>query len=313
VDEEAAVDVANRRSNMTSTSSKLSRATTGLAFAGVLALIACPVLAQKTYPSPAAAADALVDGIARHDTEAVKASLGNDYRKLLPVEGIDSEDVTGFLEAWAQRHRIVQQTPDRALLEVGTNGWTLPIPIVKRGSGWVFDTVAGRDEIRARRIGRNELAAILVSLAYTDAQEEYFARDRDGDGVPEFATRGLSTPGKRDGLYWPARSGEASSPLGPLFAHATPGQPFHGYVYKILSAQGKDAKGGAKSYLRNGQMTEGYALVAWPAKYGETGVMTFIVNRDGVVHQKDLGPDTATAARAIAAYNPDASWQRVGK
>ena len=165
--------------------------------------------------------------------------------------------------------------------------------------------------MRIRRIGRNELAAIQVALAYTDAQEEYRARDWDGDGVKEYAKRGLSSPGKHDGLYWASLPGEPESPLGAEFADAKPGQPYHGYLYRILTAQGKDAPGGARSYIRNGHMTEGYALVAWPAKYDDTGVMTFIVNQDGVVYQKNLGPNTDAAARAIGAYNPDASWTKV--
>ena len=165
--------------------------------------------------------------------------------------------------------------------------------------------------MRTRRIGRNELAAIQTALAYTDAQEEYYAKPRTGDGVRQFATRALSTPGKHDGLYWSSLDDEEESPLGPEFADARVGQPYHGYAYRILTAQGPDAPGGAKSYVRNGRMTEGYALIAWPAKYDDTGVMTFIVDRDGIVYQKNLGPDTTAAANTITAYNPDASWQRV--
>ncbi len=200
---------------------------------------------------------------------------------------------------------------DKAFLGVGTHGWTLPIPIVKTAGGWRFDTPGAVEEMRVRRIGRNELAAIQVALAYTDAQEEYHARDWNGDGVKEYARRPLSSPGRRDGLYWASLPGEPESPLGAGFADAKPGQPYHGYLYKILTAQGKDAPGGARSYLKDGRMTEGYALVAWPAKYDDTGVMTFIVNQDGVVYQKDLGPGTAAAARAINAYDPDAGWSKV--
>jgi hypothetical protein len=165
--------------------------------------------------------------------------------------------------------------------------------------------------MRTRRIGRNELAAIQTVLAYTDAQEEYFSKDRNGDGVKEFAQKALSTAGKRDGLYWASLSYEEESPLGPEFADAKADQPYHGYAYRILTAQGKDAPGGAKRYIKNGRMTEGYALIAWPAKYDDTGVMTFIVDRDGIVYQKDLGPGTSAAARAITAYNPDSTWTRV--
>ena len=282
------------------------------ALAGALAM-ASLTFAQTAYPTPELAADALVDGIARHDGDAIKMVVGPDYGTYLPVDDIDPEDVTNFLAAWAQAHTIVQAGSDRAYLGAGKNGWTLPIPIVKTAGGWRFDTRAAPDEMRVRRIGRNELAAIQVALAYTDAQDEYHSRDRNGDGVLEYAMRGLSSPGKRDGLYWASLPGEAESPLGAEFADAKPGQPYHGYVYRILTAQGKDAPGGAKSYVKNGRMTEGYALIAWPARYGDTGVMTFIVNQDGVVYQKNLGSETEAAARAISAYNPDASWTKAAQ
>lgn len=280
------------------------------AVVGTLALAALAT-AQNTYPTPEAAAEALVDGIARHDGDAVKAAIGPDYKKYIPVGSIDPEDVTNFLEAWARAHAIVRASDGKAFLGAGNNGWTLPIPIVKAGNGWRFDTKAAPDEMRVRRIGRNELAAIQVALAYTDAQDEYRARDWNGDGVREYARRGISTPGKRDGLYWASLPGEPESPLGAEFAEAKPGQPYHGYLYRILTAQGKDAPGGARSYIKNGRMTEGYALIAWPAKYDDTGVMTFIVNQDGIVYQKNLGPNTAAAARAINTYNPDATWSKV--
>jgi hypothetical protein len=272
--------------------------------------LAPSALAQNAYPTAEAAANALVDGIARNDGDAVKAAVGADYRKYIPVGSVEPEDVTNFLAAWASAHTIVSAGPDKAFLGVGKNGWTLPIPIVKTTDGWRFDTKAAPDEMRARRIGRNELAAIQVALAYTDAQEEYRARDWNGDGVLEYAKRPLSSPGKRDGLYWASLPGEPESPLGAEFADAKAGQPYHGYLYKILTAQGKDAPGGARSYLKNGRMTEGYALIAWPAKYADTGVMTFIVNQDGIVYQKNLGPNTDAAARAIGSYNPDASWSK---
>jgi len=268
-------------------------------------------VAQNAYPTPEAAAEALVDGIARHDRDAIKAVAGSDYEKYFPSSKTDPEDVTNFLEAWARAHKIVPAGSDKAFLGAGNNGWTLPIPIVKSAAGWRFDTKAAPEEMRVRRIGRNELSAIQVALAYTDAQDEYRQRDWDGNGVKEYARRGLSTPGKHDGLYWASLPGEPESPLGPEFADAKPGQPYHGYLYRILTAQGKDAPGGAKTYVKNGRMTEGYALVAWPAKYDDTGVMTFIVNQDGIVYQKNLGPGTDAAARAISAYNPDASWQKV--
>ena len=270
---------------------------------------AAPAIAQKIFPTPEAAADALVDGLARHDDDAVRLVLGPDYRQLMPLDAISEADRTNFLAAWAQGHRIERDGANTRLAL--SDGWTLPIPIVKTGTGWRFDTTAAPDEMRVRRIGRNELAAIQVALAYTDAQDEYRARDWNGTGVREYARRGISTPGKRDGLYWASLPGEPESPLGAAFAEAKPGQPYHGYLYKILTAQGQDAPGGARSYVKNGRMTEGYALIAWPAKYDDTGVMTFIVNQDGIVYQKNLGPNTAAAARAINAYNPDPTWSNV--
>ena len=280
--------------------------------AAVAALLAVApwTLAQSAYPTPEAAADALVDGIARHDGDAIKAAIGPDYRKYIPAASVDPEDITSFLEAWARAHKIVPAGNDRAYLGAGTKGWTLPIPIVKSAAGWRFDTKGAPEEMRIRRIGRNELAAIQVALAYTDAQKEYQQNDRNGDGVREYAMHALSTPGKHDGLYWASLPGEPESPLGAEFADAKVGQPYHGYLYRILTAQGKNAPGGARSYVKNGRMTEGYALVAWPAKFDDTGVMTFIVNQDGVVYQKNLGAGTDAAARAIKAYDPDSSWQK---
>ena len=280
--------------------------------AATLTLATAPiVLAQQAYPTPEAAADALVDAIARHDGDALKNVVGPDYRKFIPAASVDPEDVTNFLEAWAKAHKIVPAGADKAFLGAGTKGWTMPIPIVKSPAGWQFDTHAAPEEMRVRRIGRNELAAIQVALAYTDAQKEYYARDRNGDGVLQYATRGLSSPGKHDGLYWASLPDEPESPLGAEFAEAKVGQPYHGYLYRILTAQGKDAPGGARSYLKNGRMTEGYALVAWPARYDDTGVMTFIVNQDGVVYQKNLGANTAALVRSINAYNPDSTWSKV--
>jgi len=280
--------------------------------AATLVLAVAPLaFAQTAYPTPDAAADAFVDAIARHDGDALKTVIGPDYRKYLPVAGRAPEDVTNFLEAWGRAHKIVPAGNDKAFLGAGTRGWTMPIPIVKTAAGWRFEPSAAPEEMRIRRIGRNELSTIQVALAYTDAQKEYHERDRNGDGVLQYATRSISTPGKHDGLYWATLPDEPESPLGAEFADARRGQPYHGYLYKILTAQGKDAPGGARSYMKNGRMTEGYALIAWPDKYDDTGVMTFIVNQDGIVYEKNLGPGTDAAARAINAYNPDSSWSKV--
>jgi hypothetical protein len=311
----AAADAGDNRERKDMKTNRTSPHTIAVALsAAILAsslAVAPTASAQKAYPTPQAAADALVDGIARHDDEAVKTAIGADFRKYIPVGTVSSEDVTNFLAAWAASHGIQQDGAERAYLQAGTHGWTLPIPIVKTGAGWKFDTKAAPQEMRKRRIGRNEIAAMQVALAYTDAQEEYYGRNPDRQSRKHYAMRGLSTPGKRDGLYWPALPDEPESPLGPGFADAKPGQAYHGYLYRILTAQGPAAPGGAKSYVNNGLMTDGYALVAWPEKWNETGVMTFIVSKDGSVYQKDLGPGTAAAAKAIAAYNPDATWEKV--
>jgi hypothetical protein len=283
----------------------------GAAVLAGMVLLASPVSAQKAYPTADAAANALVDGLARNDDGEVKVVLGADWKKYIPAESAHADDVTNFLEAWAKGHKIVPAGADKAWLEAGTHGWTMPIPIVKTAAGWHFDTKAAPDELRTRRIGRNELNVINVVLAITDAQDDYARYDRDRDGVKQYAQKILSSPGKRDGLYWPTLPGEPASPLGPIGSDAKRGEAYHGYHYRILTAQGKDAPGGARSYIVNGHMTGGYALVAWPAQWGDTGVMTFIVDKNGLVYQKDLGTKTDAIARAMKEYNPDSTWQKV--
>jgi len=273
-------------------------------------LLPLGAFAQKAFATAHAAAEALVDGVARNDDDAVKLVLGADYARVLPLKGLDREDQLSFLAGWAQWNGIAQRDERTAFLEIGASRWSLPIPIVKGARGWAFDTRGAEAELRTRRIGRNELDAMKVSLAYTDAQEDYYRADPDRDGVKAFATRLLSSPGRRDGLYWPTLQGEAPSPLGPLLALPVPGQSYKGYHYRILTAQGAAAPGGAKSYLRDGRMTEGFALVAWPARYGDTGVTSFIVSRDSVVYEKDLGARTDAIARAMKAYDPDPSWSK---
>jgi hypothetical protein len=307
------VTVVNRETDMKTKSSaqRLPRMAFGIALTAGFLAFAPAAYSQAVFATPAAATDALVDGIARSDEAKVKTVLGADYKRYIPDSASAYADQLSFLEAWSRGHKIIDTGNGKAMLEVGTNGWTLPIPLVQSASGWRFNTRAAPAEMRTRRVGRNELAAIQVALAYTDAQEEYFAKDPDGKATKHFALRVLSSPGKRDGLYWASLPGEAQSPLGPDFADARPGTAYHGYLYRLLTAQGKDAPGGAKSYMRNGLMTDGYALIAWPVRYGDTGVMSFIVNRDGVVYQKNLGPGTDAAARKVTTYNPDASWTKV--
>jgi hypothetical protein len=265
--------------------------------------------AQKVFATPEAAAGALVDSLARHDDAQLAVVLGRDYRRLLPASDVTDGDRTDFLAAWARGHRIVRSGDSGAKFELA-DGWTLPIPLVRGTAGWTFDTTAAADEMRTRRIGRNELAAINAVYAYVDAQREYATQDRNGDSVLEYAQRILSTAGKRDGLYWPTAAGEAPSPAGPLLDTTDLKDGYHGYRFRILKGQGPAARGGARSYVdRAGRMTNGFALVAWPARYGETGVMTFIVNHDGVVYQKDLGPSTAAVVAAMKRFDPAPTWQ----
>jgi hypothetical protein len=199
------------------------------------------------------------------------------------------------------------------LVAVGENGWTLPIPVTRSAAGWRFDVAAGADEMRTRRIGRNELSAINAVYAYHDAQREYAERDHDGDGELEYAQRIVSTPGEQDGLYWAALEGEDTSPLGPLFGLEEPGTGYHGYRFRILTRQGKDAPGGAYDYLRDGSMSAGFGLIAWPVRYGDTGIMSFMVSHDAVAYEADLGPETDAAARAIQAFAPSSPWSRLGE
>jgi hypothetical protein len=286
------------------------RVVAALTVAAALAFPA-PARAQQAFASPEAAAKALVDAIATSDADALRKVLGADWKRYIPTADIDQEDVYAFLAAHAKSNKVLRDGADKARLAVGPSDWTLPIPIVQQGGVWRFDTRAGADEMRTRRIGRNELAAVQGALAYYDAQKEYATADRNGDGVLEYAQLIISTPGRRDGLYWAALAGEPESPLGPLFGDDGPGDGYNGYRFRILKAQGPNARGGAYDYRIRGRMTGGFALVAWPVKYGDTGVMTFIVNHDGQVFEKDLGPGTDAAARAMTRFDPDKSWQKV--
>jgi hypothetical protein len=269
---------------------------------------------QKTFDSPEAAMDAFGDAVATSDEDALKSIFGNDFRTYFPPVG--AEGRYRFLAAWYKSHTIKPEGDAKALVVVGDDGWTLPIPIVKTAGGWKFDTRAGADEMRIRRIGRNERAVMQVMLAIYDAQREYATRDRNGDGVLEYAAKFRSAPGKMDGLYWPNKADEEASPLGPAVAAAraagsSDAAGYYGYRYKILTSQGKNAPGGAYDYVARGRMIGGFAAVAWPAKYGDTGVMTFIVSHDGVVYQKDLGTNTATLASGMTRFDPDTTWQKV--
>ncbi|HSO80186.1 MAG TPA: DUF2950 family protein, partial [Chromatiaceae bacterium] len=227
--------------------------------------------------------------------------------------------------AWFVEHaqisaQIEDETGDSALLVIGPDDWPFPIPLAKDDQGWFFDTAAGLEELLNRRIGLNEIYTLAALRAFVEAQREYAALDPLGQGTPVFADRILSSEGKRDGLYWPTQPGEPASPLGPLVAEAVGAgygaspagegpRPFHGYLYKILTAQGDQAPGGAMSYFKEGRLTQGVALLAWPARYGHSGIMTFLVNHKGLVYEQDLGEDTGALAAAIDAYNPGEGWR----
>jgi hypothetical protein len=278
---------------------------------------------QKTFSSAEEAVGAAVTAAKSNDAKellAIFGPLGNEL--LFSGDAIaDNQRRTEFLAAYAEKNRLISQG-ENTILVIGKDDWPFPIPLVKRENGWVFDTAKGKEEILNRRIGQNELNVIQVTLAYVDAQREYAMKDHDGDGLLEYAQKFRSDPGKKDGLYWPSTSGEEQSPLGQLVARAVKEgyaqnktsdkpSPFYGYFYRILTAQGKSAAGGAYSYLVNGSMIGGFALVAYPAEYGNSGVMTFIVNHDGKIFQKDLGKNTAAVASAMKEYNPDQSWVEV--
>ena len=268
-----------------------------------------PELGQSIFSSPDLASRALVQAIADHDKEAMNKILGEDHKQILSIDEVDPADRDNFLAAWSRSHTLIEESENRQVLAIGENNWTLPIPLVRQGSGWYFDVDAGAERMRIRRIGRNELAAMQAVLAYYDAQIEYAEQDRNSDGRLEYAQKLISTQGKQDGLYWEAAAGESQSPLGHLFAETTPGNAYYGYHYRILTSQGEHAQGGAYPYILGGRMIGGFALVAWPAEYGDSGVMSFLVSHDGLVYEQDLGPDGAATASAMNVFDPTPDWQ----
>ncbi|MCX6630186.1 MAG: DUF2950 domain-containing protein, partial [Candidatus Solibacter sp.] len=276
---------------------------------------------QKTFPTPNAAMTALIAAVKAHTPEQVMAILGPELEAFNATrdKAQDEMDRQLFLEG----SRIVKlekqgDDPNTVIAYLGEIEWPFPAPLVKTSTGWKFDGKAAVEESKDREIGRNELAAIDACQAYVDVQLDYFSSDRQGDGYLQFAQKINSTPGKFDGLYWSNASGEDVSPLGPFAAEAAGAEsdlsvkplPLSGYYFKILTAQGDAAAGGARSYLVNGRMLAGFALVAWPAEYGVTGGSTFLVNQQGIVYQKDLGPDTEQIARTMSQFNPDSTWTK---
>lgn len=278
--------------------------------------------AQQRFDTAQAAFEALVAAAKANDRKTVLAILGPKAQDIVssgdPVE--DANTKKQFLDAYDAKHSFVTEDGKPATLLIGNEDWPFPIPVVQKDGKWQFDAAAGRDELLARRIGRNELAAIQASLAYYDAQNEYADLYKDGMGQPIYAQRIISSPGKKDGLYWPAAQGEPDSPLGETVAAATKQgykvgagpTPFHGYYYKVLTKQGPSAPGGAVDYVVRGNMIGGFGLLAYPAEYGNSGIASFVVNNDGVVFEKDLGPDTAKTAASMTSFNPDKTWKKAG-
>ncbi|WP_245973815.1 DUF2950 domain-containing protein [Bosea caraganae] len=276
--------------------------------------------AQQSFNAPEAAAEALVKAVRGDDVKGARALLGRGGDDILSSgdEIADAALRKRFVAAYDAQHKVTT-SGDKATLIVGQEDFPFPIPLFRKGERWQFDTAAGRQEILFRRIGRNELDAIQVCLAYVDAQNEYADKDRTGSGRGVYAQRVVSRPGQKDGLYWASSQGGDASPLGELAARAAAEgylidggpAPFHGYYYKILTRQGPAAAGGTLNYVVGGKMIGGFALLAYPAEYGNSGVMTFMINHAGTVYQKDLGLQTADRAKRIASFDPDSSWKKV--
>jgi hypothetical protein len=293
-----------------------------------IAFCAMPVVStgaeQKTFATPDEAVDALLTALKADDDAALVAIFGDTHKALVvtPDRAASSANRAKAVAAMQTYRLLEEQGKDRRVLLIGDQAWPLPIPLVRAGERWRFATEEGEDELINRRIGANERSAIRVLRAYLDAQKDYAARDRTGDGVLQYAQRLGSTPGKHDGLYWPADAakGEEASPFGPLVAESAAylkghvaGDPYRGYHFRILTRQGKSARGGPYSYVINGRMIAGFAMVAYPAQYGESGVMTLIVSHNGKVFEKDLGKNSAAIGAKMDAFDPGAGWHEVAQ
>ena len=280
---------------------------------------------EQTFATPEAAVSALEIAAKNRDTNAMHTIFGPTGQDLVSPDAVQAtQEFEAFVNRLSEKTELVRRSESNCVLQLGADAWPFPIPLVKVDGQWRFDSEAGRQEVLNRRVGRNELGALAVCRAYVNAQREYAAKDRDGDEVLEYARRLRSTPGNHDGLYWPLRAGDEQSPLGPLIAAARvegyrrqarimtdQPSPYHGYDLKILTKQAKHAPGGKYDYVINGHMIGGFALVAWPAEWGNSGVMTFIVNQQGKIYEKSLGPNTAALARAMTRYEPDSGWSLV--
>ena len=291
-----------------------------------VSLAAQPCPAQRVFSSPEEVRQALIAAIKVNDEEAVRAIFGPVACELEPGDPVEqASEFKHFAQHVLEGAELVKEGETRFTLVIGAKKWPFPVPIVKKGDTWIFDTEAGREELLNRRIGHNELLAINACRAYAEAQREYYNMpEPDGVQIPKYAQHMISSPGRKDGLYWPTADGEKESPLGPLVAKAkeegymgergageSGPRPFHGYYFRTLKRQGPSAPGGEFSYIVNGNMVAGHALVAYPARWGVSGVMTFIVNQRGRVYQKDLGPKTEEIARKMEAYDPDQTWRMV--
>ena len=288
-------------------------------------LMAQGCASQATFDSADQAADALVAAARTQDAGQLAKVLGPESDEIISSGDAvaDKNLLDNFLKAYDEKHQLVAGKDGAMTLEVGNSDWPMPIPIVQEDGKWRFDTEAGKEEILNRRIGRNELSAIQTCLAILDAQREYITMARNADGLGEYAARFISDPGKKNGLFWPTAENEPPSPLGLLAAAAAeegykPGQPpaaspraYHGYRFRILTSQGASAPGGAMDYMVGGKLIGGFAVVAWPAEYDNSGVMSFVMSHDGIVYQRDLGEDTAKAVTSIAAYDPGPDWKKV--
>ena len=280
---------------------------------------------QESFNSPQEAVDVLESAVANHDREALHAIFGPEGRQLVSPDAVQAaESYKLFVQRVQQNVVLVTNSDSNISLYIGNDNWPFPIPLIRRDGQWLYDTEAGRQEILARRIGMNELAVIGVVRAYVDAQHEYASQDRMDKGILAYAQNLHSDAGTHDGLYWPVQPGDAPSPLGPLIAaahvegyhHTTKmlnqqAEPYHGYYFKILTSQGDHAPGGKYGYVINGNMIAGFGLVAWPAEWGNTGVMTFIVNQQGKVYEADLGPKTGKIGPMMREYDPDSRWKLV--
>lgn len=298
---------------------KITKIATILGIYLTLSGTACWATEQKTFATPTEAVHALMTATEAGDQDALLAIFGDDGKELVD-SGDAVQDKAGreaFVKAYKTKHTIVTLDDKTRVLQVGAKEWQLPIPIVQQDGKWHFDTAAGKQELLYRRIGSNELGAIAACRGYIAAQTDYAAVGHDGLPAGIYARRIVSEPGKQNGLYWEAKEDEPESPLGPFMAQASDEgysnrkDPYHGYYYRILKAQGAAAPGGAKSYLDGDVLKGGVALVAYPAQYRSSGVMTFIINQKGIVYQKDLGENTADIAKAMTEYNPDSSWKKV--